>query len=237
MNQNLRLDARAAETGAQEVHLRLHRGQVILRSPLQDKARSQRGQVGGLGHMKKDIARKHRCQAGQNLLGAPALTLKVDDIRLQEDSAAVAEVRHRLGGKGGFRIALDGNAKALRGGLQEIAIAGRALRIEPEIADAAIAQQDELDVLPADIDDDLRVGKAAQGRFGVGHGFHQGRVGAEHLFENILGVAGCCRAQDMQACAGIFHLAAEIAQHLDGVGNGVALGEAIGLGQHLAARR
>ena len=32
--------------------------------------------------------------------GAPALPLEVDDVRLHEDGAAVAEDRHRLGGEG-----------------------------------------------------------------------------------------------------------------------------------------
>src|ERR1035437_9234953 len=68
----------------------------------------------------------------------PNLTLEIDDVRLQEDCASITEGRHRLGSKGVLRIVLDRNAEALRGRLQKIAIAGRALCIELEIPDAAL---------------------------------------------------------------------------------------------------
>ena len=112
MNRNLRLDAAAAKAGAQKIHLRLDRGQIALRASLQDEARTQRGEAGSLGHVQKDVARQHRGQSGQNLLGAPALALEVDDLRLQKDRAAVAEDRHGAGGEGRLGIPLDRNAKA-----------------------------------------------------------------------------------------------------------------------------
>jgi hypothetical protein len=113
--------------------------------------------------MQKNVAREHRGQPGQNFSGLPSLTLEVDNIRLEKDRTAITEGRHRLGGKGRFRVALNRNAEALRGGLQKIAIASRTLRIELEIPDAPAAQQNQLDVLSADIDDHMRIGHIAQG--------------------------------------------------------------------------
>ena len=188
--------------------------------------------------MEKNIARKHRGQSGQNLLGPPALTLEIDDIRLQKDRAAKTESRHRLGCKSGLRIALNRNAKVLCGRLQKVPVARRALRVELEIPDAALTQQNELDVLPAHIDDHMRIGKVMQCRFGVGHGFNQGHIGLQHLGEDILGVARCPQAKNAQACARIlFHLPSQIAQHFNRIRNRVALREPIRLGQHFAALR
>ena len=188
--------------------------------------------------MQKDVARKHGGQPGQNLIGAPALTLEVDDVRLQKDRAAITEGRHRASGKGSLGITLDGNAEALRGGLQKITIAGRTLRVKPEIADATLTQQNQLDVLAANIDHHMRIGHIAQGGFGVRHGFGQSHVGAEYLLQNVLGVAGGSHAKNLQAGAGVhFHLAAKTTKNLDGIRNRVSLGEAIGLDQHLAALR
>ena len=79
-----------------------------------------------------------------------------------------------------------GNAEPFGGGLQEITIAGRALRVQPEILDAPILRTDQLDVLPADIDDDVRIRVEVQSRFGVRHGLRQSHVGAEHLLQMSL---------------------------------------------------
>ena len=122
--------------------------------------------------------------------------------------------------------------------MQKIAVAGRALRVQLEIPHAPVAQQNQLDVLPADIDDHLRIGKIMQRRLRVRDGLHQRHVRAQHLAENVLGVAGRAHAENLQPRAAIhFHLSAQIAKHLNRVRNRIALGEPIGLGQHLAARR
>ena len=75
-------------------------------------------------------------------------------------------------------------SKTLRSGLQEVAVARGTLRVELEVFYTAVLQDDELDVLAADIDDHVRVVVKFQRGFGVRHGFDQARHRpSEHLSE------------------------------------------------------
>ena len=58
--------------------------------------------------------------------------------RLHEHRAAVAEHGHGLGAEGQVGVLLHRHAEALRGGLQEVAVAGGALRVQLEILHAAV---------------------------------------------------------------------------------------------------
>ena len=234
---NLRLDAEGVKAGAQKIHFRFDGGEIVLCAPLQNEACAQRRQAWHLGDIQKNIPRQHGRQAGQNFFRPPALALEVDDVGLQKHSAAVAEHRHGGGGESHIRIVLDRDAKSFRRGLQEIAVAGGALCVELEVFDAAILEDDELDVLSADIDDDVRIITEAQRRLGVRHGFNQGDVGRQHALQNVLGVAGRAHAEDFQMRALRFNLLAQILEEVDRVLDRVALGELVGFREHLAVLR
>ena len=118
--------------------------------------------------------------------------------------------------------------------MQEVAVARRALRVQLEILHAAVLQDDDLDVLPAHVADHVHVVVEMQAGFGVRHGFHQRRVRADHVLQNVLGVTGGAHAQNLQFGALVADLPFELLQHLDGVFDRVALGKLVGLGQDAA---
>ena len=98
------------------------------------------------------------------------------------------------------------HVEALRRGLQEVAVARRALRVQLEIFHAAVLQDDDLDVLPADVADHVHVVVEVQAGLGVRDGLDQRGIGADHVFQNVLGVAGGADAQDLQRRALIANL-------------------------------
>ena len=53
-----------------------------------------------------------------------------------------------------------------------------------------------------------------QRRFGVRHGLDDGRVGVQHVFQDVLGVAGGADAQDLQRGALLFDLLAQVREHV-----------------------
>ena len=171
---------------------------------------------------------------GHDLFRLPSLALEIHDVALHEHRAAVAERREALGAEGRVGVLLHRHVEALRGGLQEVAVARRALRVQLEILHAAVLEDDDLDVLAAHVADDVHVVVEVQAGFGVRHGFHQRGIGAHHVLQNVLGVAGGADAQNLQLRALIANLAVELLQHLDGVFDRVALGKLVGLGQNAA---
>src|ERR1700733_10613361 len=138
VNDNFRLLAGGAEAVADEFEFGLQDREIIFRSTLQHKARAKRREVRNSGDVKENILRKHGGEAGENFFRAPSLALEVDDVRLHEDRAAIAENRHGLCGECEVGVLGHVEAEAFDGGLQKISIAGRALRVELEVFHAAV---------------------------------------------------------------------------------------------------
>ena len=118
--------------------------------------------------------------------------------------------------------------------LQEVAVAGRALGVQLEVLDAPIFQDNQLDVLAANVHDDVRVLVELHGRLGVGHGLHQRDIGLEHVLQHVLGIAGRADAQNFQRCTLRLHLLAERDEHVDGVLDRIAPRKLVRLAQHVA---
>ena len=234
VDDDLRLLAGRAEAVADEIDFGLHDRQIVLRSALQHEARAQRREIGNAGNVQENVLRQHRRQAGENLFRPPALTLEVHDVGLHEHRAAVAEHRHGLRRECQIGVLLDAQAESFRGGLQEVSIARRALRVQLEIFHAAVVQDDDLDVLPAHIHDHVRIFVELQRRLGVRDGLHQRHVGLEHIFQNVLGVAGGGHAQHFELGALRFHLSAQVLEHLDRVLNRIAVRELVRLAEDVA---
>ena len=95
-------------------------------------------------------------------------------------------------------------------------------------------QDDELDVLPADVDDHVRIVVELQRRLGVRDGLDQRHVGVQHVFEDVLGVSGRADAQHFQLRALSFHLVAQVLEHLDRVLDRIAVRELVGLAENVA---
>ena len=119
---------------------------------------------------------------------------------------------------------LHGQAEPFGSGLQEIAIAGGALGIQFEILDASVLENDQLDVLPADIDDDMRIVVVLECRLRMRHGFHQCDVGFQDISQDVLGVTRRTDTKDVQAGALGPHLTFQVIEHVNGVLNRVAIG-------------
>ena len=234
VDDDFRLLARGAEAVIDEVHFRFHHRHVVLRPALQHETRSQRREIGNAGHVQEHILGKHGCKACQDFLRPPALPLEVHDVRLHEDGAAVAENRHGLSRECQIGILFDAQPKTFGGRLQEIAIARGALGIQLEIFDPAVVQDDDLDVLPAHVDDDVRIFVKLERRLGVRHGLYQRDVGVQDVFQNVLRIAGGGHSQDFQLRVLRFHLAAQVLEHFDRVLNRISVRELVGLAQNVA---
>ena len=102
----------------------------------------------------------------------------------------MASARHRLGLERALGVALERDVVALGHALQERAVARRALRVQTEVGHRALAQDHDLDVGAAHVADHVRVREEVQRGGGVGHRLDDADVGAEHVLQQILAVAG-----------------------------------------------
>ena len=128
-------------------------------------------------------------------------------------------------------ILLDAQAESFRRGLQEVAVAGRALRVQLEVLYPPVVQDDDLDVLPAHVHDHVRIVVKLERRLGVGHGLDQRYVCMQNIFQDVLGIAGRGYAQHFEFGALRFHLSAQVFKHFDGVLNRIAVRKLVGLAQ------
>src|SRR5580658_230042 len=234
MHDDFGLLAGGAEAVANEVDLRFHHGKVMLRSSLQNEARTEGREIRNAGDIKENILRQHSSKARKNLLCPPALALKIDDIRLHEHRAAVAEHRHRLRRESQIRILLYIQAEALRRGLQKISVPRRALRIELKIFHPAVMQNDDLDVLSADIDNHMRIFVELQSRFRMRDRLNQSHVGLENILQNVFRISRGRDSQNFQFGVLRLDLAAQVFKHLDRVLNRIPVRELIRLAEYLA---
>ena len=143
--------------------------------PWSTNLRPDGSQILQLAGVDPDVDRQHRGQRGHDLLGRPALALLVDDVGLEEDAAAHGQGRHGLRLERAVGIVLERDRVALGHALEEGAVAGRALGIQPEVGDRALAQDHDLDVGAAHVADHVGVGEEVQRRRGMRHRLHHRR--------------------------------------------------------------
>ncbi len=180
------------------VDLRLDRREVVLRAALEHVARAQRGEPRDLHHVLPDVLGQHLGEAGEKLLLGEALLLEVDAIGVEEDGAAVAELGRELGAEGGVGVLGHRQAELVGHRLEEHAVAGGARVGEAEVGDVAVLHEQDLDVLPADVADDVDLAEVAHRAHHVGDGLDDVHVGAHRLFEHVGRVAGGAEAQHLQ---------------------------------------
>ena len=120
----------------------------------------------------------------------------------------------------------------MHGGLQEVAVARRALRIELEVFYAPVLQDDQLDVLPAHVADHVGMGIKVQRRLGVRHRFYDGRIGVEHVSAECPWRSRWCPCPESSASRLVLRPArAGCANMSMRVFDGVALGKLVALHQ------
>src|ERR1017187_6783065 len=234
VNNDVGLHVLALEARLDKIHLGLHRGQVVLRAALQQEALADGRQVGNLRNVKPDILGQNVAQAGHDLFRLPTLPLEIHDVALHEHCATIAERGVSVGPECRIGVLLHRHVKALRGGLQEVAVARRTLRIQLEILHAAVLQDDDLDVLAAHVANHVHVVVKVKTGLGMGHRLDQRRVGADHVLQDVLGISRGADTQNLQVCALIADLCVELLQNLDSVFNRIALGKLVRLGQDAA---
>src|ERR1035437_5030014 len=123
----------ALEARFDEIHLRFHGGQVVLRAALQQEARADGGEVGNLRNIQPDVLGQDVAEARHDLFRLPALPLEVHNVALHEHGAAVAKTGEALGAESDIGILFHLDVEALRGGLQEVAVARRTLRAQQTV--------------------------------------------------------------------------------------------------------
>ena len=202
--------------------------------PCRTKREPSEARFGNAGDVEKDILRQHIGEPGKDLLRPPALALEVHDVGLHEDRAAISEGGHGLGGEGDIGEFLHLHAEAFGSRLQEVSVAGRALRVQLEVLNAAVFEDDELDVLAADIDDDVRIVVELQRGLSMRDRFHQRHVCVQHIFEDVFGVAGRSHAENLERRALALDLLAQLLEHLDRVLDRIAIRKLIGLAKNFA---
>ena len=108
------------------------------------------------------------------------------------------------------------------------------LRVQLEILHAPVVQDDDLDVLPANVNDDVRIFIELQRRLRVGHGFNQRHIRLENVFENVFRVAGRRNTQHFEFCVLAFDLPAPTLEHIDRVLDRIAVRELVRLAEDRA---
>src|SRR6185369_12836747 len=198
VNDDFRTLACCPETAVDEIHFGFDDCKIVLCSSLQHKTRAKCREVGDAGHVQKHVLRQNGCQASEDFFRAPALALKVHDVGLHEHRASVAEHGHGIRGEGQISVLLHFQPKAFRSRLQEVAVPRRALGIELEIFDPAVVQDDQLDILPTHVDNDVRIIVELQSRLGMRNGLNQRDVGLQDILQNVFRVSGGRDTQNFQ---------------------------------------
>ena len=162
----------------------------------------ERGEPRDLHDVLPDVLRQHLRETGEQLLLREALLLEVHAVGVEEDGAAVAELRRELGLEGGVGVLGDRRRRT------ESAIAWRSMPLpararvrEAEVGDVAVLHEQDLDVLPADVADDVDVAEEVHRAHHVRDGLDDVHVGAHALFEHVGRVAGRAEADAPRASA------------------------------------
>ena len=159
------------------VDLRFDGGHVVLRAALENELAAERSHAGHADDVLPNVLRKHLREPREELFFAEALLLEVHAIGVEEDRAAVAELRSELGLERIVRVLGDGQPELIGHGLQQHAVAGRTLIRELERLDVAVLHEEDFDVLPADVADDVDVAEVVRRAHHVRDGFDDVDVG------------------------------------------------------------
>ena len=109
---------------------------------------------------------------------------------------------------------------------------------EAEVGDVAVLHEQDLDVLPADVADDVDVAEEVHGAHHVRDRLDDVHVGAHALLEHVGRVAGRAEAHDLELRLLIdLDVVAELREELLRVLDRVALRELVGLAEDLAVSR
>ncbi len=181
-----------------------------------------------------EVAREGVAEAGDDVVDRRRLLLEVDHVRLGEDRAAARHSRRVLAAKGEAAEVLDGEAEAVSLLVEERARTGGAHRVHREVGDlgvagSVVAEEEELGVLAADLENGADLGVQKTGRCGLGDDLID-EVAAKETSDNAATGTRGGKAHDGVAEAGM-----DIAQGLGRRPHGLAVVAQVLLLNHVAA--
>src|SRR5258706_12419247 len=226
-------NVRVGNLGADEINLGLHDRDIFVRAALQNVFLPDLREIVESAGVDPDVQGKNRAQRRENFLRLPTLALLIDDIALQKDAAAHGKLRHSLRAKRSIGDFAQRDAESFRDSLQESAVAGGALRIQPEIADRAIFQNHDLDVDPANVADAIGVREIMESSGGVSDRFNHSAIGAKNSFQQIFSVARNSERKNFSVADRF----TKLAEQATGILNGIALAQRVTREQQLFVRR
>ena len=135
-------------------------------------------------------------QTGGDILDGCAVLLRLLDAAVHENGAAGAKVYRMLGEQP--QSGEVGDVVAQRHGerLNKRAAAGGTCLVQHDAVNAVVFDLEALDVLAADVDDEVHLRTEERCRLEVRHGFHNAEVHAQSGTDEILAVAGDGTAAD-----------------------------------------
>src|ERR1700751_5132924 len=104
VNNDFRLFASGPKTIADEIDFGFYYRKIVLRSALQNETCTKRRKIGNAGDIKKDIFGEHCGKPGENSLRLPTLALKIHNVGLHENGAAITKNGHGLRGESQIRV-------------------------------------------------------------------------------------------------------------------------------------
>ena len=185
----------AGNIGADDVHAQLvfkraqHRV-VIEGAALHDDVLAQLMRAGAADDLVQRVFDDGDGKACGNIGYIRAVLLRLLDGGIHEHRAAGTQVHRLACGKAQLRKRGDVVAKGASERLQERSAAGGTGFIEEDIVDHAVADLEALDVLTADIDDEIDLREEGLGGGKVRDGFNQAEIHAEGIADQILAVTG-----------------------------------------------
>ena len=166
-------------------------GVVEERAPLHHDALAQLGGVGGADDLVQRVLHDGDGQPGGDVLQGRAVLLGLLHRGIHEHGAAGAQVHRMPGQQAPTGEFIHGQApRRLGEGLYEGAAARGAGLVQEDVVDGVILYFEALDVLAADVDDEIHPRLQLPGGDQVGHGLHHAAVQPEGGPDQRLAVAG-----------------------------------------------
>ena len=154
---------------------------------------------------------------GGDVFNRRAVLLRLLDRAVHKDRATRTEIHGRVGKQTELCELLGRVTERRRKSLEERAAPRGTGLVEVERVDRAVADVEALDVLPADVEDEIHVGAELFRRREVRNGFHNAEVCAEGVADDLLTVARDRRARDGQIGIGGVNPLQIIPDQRDGV--------------------
>ena len=211
-------DIRADDVHAQFVFKRAEHCVVEERAALHDDMLPELLRAGAADDLVERVFDDRDGQAGGDIGHIRAVFLRLLDGGIHKHRAAGAEIDRLARGQTQLGEILDLVPQRAGERLQERAAAGGTGLIEEDVVDHAVVNLKALDILPADVDDEIDIGHERARGGEVCHGFNQTKIHAERASDQILAVAGDRARADHP----IRVLGAQVGQEAAHMGHGIA---------------